>query len=130
MMGVFAAVGPALACASTVLLLLLLLRRLLPAAPHPRHFELAVKSTICLPCRKSSRQQAAPGGPCSRTPLGGARPRRRNASACASGHSTACRSRRLTSARPPMSSQLTVRSHCTPRPGTIQQIFEQSRHTL
>mmetsp|Transcript_2060 Transcript_2060/g.5055 ORF Transcript_2060/g.5055 Transcript_2060/m.5055 type:complete len:262 (-) Transcript_2060:811-1596(-) len=49
-----------------------------------------------------------PGGPCSRMPRGGVRPRRAKASLCCSGHSTACRNRFLTSTRPPMSSQRTV----------------------
>mmetsp|Transcript_18765 Transcript_18765/g.44860 ORF Transcript_18765/g.44860 Transcript_18765/m.44860 type:complete len:390 (+) Transcript_18765:743-1912(+) len=46
-----------------------------------------------------------PGGPCRRTPRGALMPSRANASACCSGHSTACLSRLFTSSSPPMSSQ-------------------------
>jgi translation initiation factor IF-2 len=66
------------------------------ACSRAREAEAAARASVVL-------QQ--PGGPCSSTPRGGARPRRANAPACASGHSTAWRRRALTAARPPMSSQ-------------------------
>lgn len=58
------------------------------------------------PRQRKRRQPAPPGGPYRRTPLGGARPRRWKEALWHSGHSTAWRRRRLTSGRPPTSSQL------------------------